>query len=82
VETKRPRHRPRRPITVDGKTLTAARINAGMSMEEVAAELNCNKSTISRWERNKQAPRPEDILKMMTLYRADFRIIAGGNNAK
>lgn len=70
--------RPKREFTVDGQALTVARINAGMSLSDVAEKLRVNRATVSRWERNIQAPKAEDILRMMTLYRADFRVIAGG----
>jgi transcriptional regulator with XRE-family HTH domain len=75
-------HRPKRPVGVDGGTLTEARIRVGLSLEEVAKRLGRHRSTVSRWERGEQVPTAEDILKMMALYKADFRVIANGGTEK
>jgi transcriptional regulator with XRE-family HTH domain len=75
VENKKPRHRPKRAISVDGEALTVARMKAELSLEDVAKRLNRNRSTVSRWEQGLQVPQAEDILKMLSLYQADSGII-------
>jgi transcriptional regulator with XRE-family HTH domain len=60
-------------FTVDGAKLTTARIEAGMSMEDVAANIGGNKSSLSRWERGIVHPTERAILKLAVLLnRADF----------
>jgi DNA-binding transcriptional regulator YiaG len=63
----------RRAFTVDGAKLTALRIEAGLSMEEVAANLGCNKSNLSRWERGVVQPSERAILELVVLFKqCDF----------
>lgn len=58
---------------VDGGLLTEARIEAGMSMEEVASRLGCAKCNLSRWERGMFQPEERFIPKLMLLFeRTDF----------
>jgi predicted transcriptional regulator len=71
-------HRKKRAISIDGNILTNARMKAGYSLSDAANLLNCNASTLSRWERSLYVPPAEMIVKMMTLYKADYRVIAGG----
>ena len=52
-------------FTVDGAKLTAARLEAGLSMEEVAAKIGGNKSNLSRWERGIVHPSERAILKLV-----------------
>ena len=60
-------------FTVDGAKLTTARIEAGMSMEDVAAKIGWNKSSLSRWERGIVHPSERAIVKLaMLLNRGDF----------
>ena len=62
-----------RGFVVDGKKLTDARFAAGLSLDQVASKLGCNKGNISRWERGKIVPTSVFILKMVLLYgRFDF----------
>jgi DNA-binding transcriptional regulator YiaG len=63
----------KRAFTVDGAKLTTLRIEACLSMEEVAAVLGCNKSNLSRWERGVVQPSERAILELVVLFkRADF----------
>lgn len=66
----------RNKITVDGARLTRARINADMTVGEVASALDsCNKSSVSRWEQGILMPSEDRILKMVKLFgTADFVI--------
>lgn len=50
-------------------TLTAARINAGFTVEEVAKQLNKGENTIINWERGITSPRISDFNKLCNLYR-------------
>ena len=60
-------------FTVDGAKLTAARIEAGLSMENVVAVIGGNKSSLSRWERGLQHPSKDAILRLVVLLkRGDF----------
>lgn len=49
-------------------TLEAARVNAGLSVIEVAKSLNIHKSTLRNWERGKSIPRVDHLLMMCSLY--------------
>ena len=46
-------------------SLSAARVNAGMSQQELADALNVSKSTISAWE-NYKTPMPVDKAEQMS----------------
>ena len=59
--------------TVDGAKLTAARVEAGLSMEDCGKVLGCNKSNLSRWERSLVNPPERAILRLAVLLkRTDF----------
>lgn len=63
----------RQSFTVDGSKLTAARIEAGMSMEDVSSVIGGNKSSLSRWERGIVNPSEHSILQLVVLFkRGDF----------
>ena len=60
-------------FTVDGAKLTAARLEAGLSMEDVASKIGGNKSNLSRWERGLFHPSEHAILQLVVLFeRGDF----------
>lgn len=66
---------------VDGGLLTDARIGCGMSMDEAASRLGCNKCNLSRWERGMFQPEERFIPKLMLLFeRTDFVKERGGKN--
>ena len=63
----------RRAFTVDGAKLTALRIEAGLSMEDVASKIGGNKSNLSRWELGLIHPSERAILKLVVLLKCgDF----------
>jgi transcriptional regulator with XRE-family HTH domain len=67
--------------TVDGALLTQARIEAGMSMDDVALYLGGNKSSLSRWERGIVHPTERSILQLVFLLKqCDFVKERGGKN--
>ena len=62
-------------FAVNGAKLSKIRIKAGMAMSELAAELECNKAQISRWEQGKLNPSGSRIRKMIQIFgRSDFLI--------
>ena len=69
-------------FTVDGAKLTAARLEAGLSMEEVSAVIGGNKSSLSRWERGIVHPSERAILKLVVLLKSGsfVRERDGGGN--
>jgi transcriptional regulator with XRE-family HTH domain len=54
-------------IDVDGAKLTVARVRANKSLQDIAVELCCNKSQVSRWEQDKLIPTEKTILKLIEL---------------
>ncbi len=60
-------------FTVDGAKLTAARIAAGMSMEDMSKLIGGNKCNLSRWERGLTNPSDTNVLRLaVVLNRLDF----------
>lgn len=53
-------------------TLKAARINKGLTQQEVADELRVNKQTIGRWERGITVPKIDQIKPICELYGVSF----------
>ena len=49
-------------------SLRAARVNAGLTIEDVAAEMQRSKQTIINWEKGKSVPRIPDIEMLSKLY--------------
>lgn len=50
-------------------TLTAARVNAGFSLEEVAEKLQKSKSTIINWEKGRTPIKISDFKSLCNLYK-------------
>lgn len=50
-------------------TLKAARVNAGLTQEEVAKALNKNKKTVSNWENGKTSISASELQSICTLYK-------------
>ena len=60
-------------FVVDGQKLTSYRLEAGMSIDEVARKVGCNKGNVSRWEQSKSIPTYCFIIQLILLYkRFDF----------
>lgn len=49
-------------------SLAAARVNAGLTQEEVAKTLGVSKNTIINWEKGKSIPRATQMQKMCEIY--------------
>lgn len=49
-------------------TLKAARVNAGITQEQVVAETGISRSTLHRWENGKGSPRLPDLQRLCELY--------------
>lgn len=57
-------------------TLAAARVNAGLTLEEAAAELGRAPSTVSTWENYISEPKISDAQKLARIYGMDIEKIA------
>ena len=49
-------------------SLAAARVNAGLTQEEVARNLGISKNTLINWEKGKSIPRATQMQKMCEIY--------------
>ena len=49
-------------------SLAAARVNAGLTQEEVARNLGISKNTLINWEKGKSIPRATQMQKMCKIY--------------
>lgn len=49
-------------------SLAAARVNAGMTQEDVAKEMHISKATIINWEKGKVIPRIPEIQMLSRIY--------------
>ena len=49
-------------------SLAAARVNAGMTQEDTAREMQVSKQTIINWEKGKVIPKPSQLEMMCRLY--------------
>lgn len=50
-------------------SLAAARVNAGLTQEEVAREMHVSKQTIVNWEKGKVVPKPAQVHFLSALYK-------------
>ena len=50
-------------------SLAAARVNAGLTQEDVAALMKINKQTVCNWERGKVIPKPAQLEMMCRIYK-------------
>lgn len=50
-------------------TLTAARVNAGFSLEDVAKKIQKSKSTIINWEKGRTSMKISEFEELCNLYR-------------
>ena len=50
-------------------SLAAARVNAGMTQEDVAKELHISKQTVVNWEKGKVIPNFATLHTLSSLYR-------------
>lgn len=49
-------------------SLAAARVNAGMTQEDTAREMQVSKQTVVNWEKGKVIPKPAQLEMMCRLY--------------
>lgn len=49
-------------------TLKAARVNAGLTLEQVEKSTGYARKTLSSWENNKTVPRADKLLRLCNLY--------------
>lgn len=49
-------------------SLAAARVNAGMTQEDVAKEMKVTKQTVINWEKGRTELKPAEFLMMSNLY--------------
>ena len=49
-------------------SLAAARVNAGMTQEDVAMKMALNKQTIVNWEKGRIIPKPAQLQMLSSLY--------------
>ena len=50
-------------------SLAAARVNAGMTQEDVAQEMHVSKQTIVNWEKGKVVPRIPEVEMLARIYK-------------
>lgn len=61
---------------MDKITLAAARVNAGFTIEAVAAEIGRATGTVGAWENYTAEPRVSDALKLAKMYGRSIEAIA------
>ena len=74
-----------RVYCVDGRLLTAARVESGKSLDDAVKDIGCNRGTLSRWERELARPNERFILRLVLAYggRCDFvKKVRGGKDGK
>jgi transcriptional regulator with XRE-family HTH domain len=54
-------------LTVDGATLTAARVAKRLGQDEVARHVGKDKATISRWEQGLTRPSQDKVFELVEL---------------
>lgn len=58
-------------------SLAAARVNAGMTQQDVADKMHISKQTIVNWESGRVIPKPAQFEMMCRLYKAPKDCIKG-----
>lgn len=59
-------------------TLKAARINAGLTQEQVREKTGIARSTLMRWERGRSSPRVRDLAVLCELYGVPMNYVKEG----
>ena len=57
-------------------TLKAARVNAGLTIKDVAVKIGRTPGTVCSWENGQSEPKLGDFFKLMDIYGTDPRDIA------
>ena len=63
-----------------GKKLQDARINSGMTQEQVAGEIKVSRQTISNWETEKSYPDIVCVLRLSELYSISLDVLLKGDS--
>ncbi len=53
-------------------TLRAARVNAGLTLEQVAEKTGFNRNSLSEWETGRREPKMSKVRTLCELYGADL----------
>lgn len=53
-------------------SLKAARVNAGLTQEDVARATGFSRSALFRWEKGDTSPRADKLVQLCNLYRVDM----------
>lgn len=56
-------------------TLAAARVNAGLTQDDVAREMAVTKQTIVNWEKGRKVLKPAELEKLCRMYNMPIDII-------
>lgn len=56
-------------------TLAAARINAGLTQDDVAKKMHVSKNTVVNWEKNRISPRMSEMGMLAEIYSIPVRYI-------
>ena len=57
-------------------SLAAARVNAGMTQDEAAEQLNVARGTIIKWESGKVVPRTPQLMALSQVYKIPLEAIS------
>lgn len=66
---------PRKEVSEIEITLKAARVNAGLTQQQVEQSTGFARSTLYRWENGKGFPRIDDLTTLCNLYGVPVRCI-------
>lgn len=56
-------------------SLAAARVNAGMTQDDVAKELHVGKQTVVNWEKGKTEPKTSQARRLSELYGMPYDVL-------
>lgn len=62
-----------------GKKLKEARINSGLTQEQVAEKLNISRQTVSNWENEKSYPDIINVISLSDLYNESLDMLLKGD---
>ncbi len=65
-----------------GERLRAARMECGMSQQEVADQLEMSKQTVSAWERGERPPQLDVALRLAAIYGVPLQVLVFGPHAQ
>ncbi|MFV0395041.1 MAG: helix-turn-helix domain-containing protein [Coprobacillaceae bacterium] len=63
-----------------GKKLRTARINSGLTQEQIAEDINVSRQTISNWENEKSYPDIISVIKLSDLYHISLDELLKGDD--